>query len=200
MNNNMSDWKDNIKVVGITGFKRSGKDTVGEYLCNGHNYTRLGFADSLKQACKCIFSFTDDQLYGDTEKERTDDYWGHSPREILQKVGTELFREKLSEICCNVGNDIWIKSIERQMFALYTADPIKNNKFVITDVRFPNECDFIKSMNGKMARVNRFNVNLDDVITLHASEKFILDMCVDFDINNYGTLDDLYKEIERISL
>ena len=196
----MNDWKNNIKVIGVTGFKRSGKDTTGVYLCDTSNYTRLGFADSLKQACKCIFSFTDDQLYGDTEKERVDDYWGHSPREILQKVGTELFREKLAEVCCNVGDDIWIKSVERQMFALYSSDPIKYNKFVVTDVRFPNERDFIKNMNGKMIRVNRFTLDPDDLATLHASEKFILDMNVDYDINNCGTLDELYKKIEDICL
>lgn len=196
----MDKWKDNVKVIGITGFKRSGKDTVGEYLCNKHGYIRLGFADSLKQACKCIFSLTDDQLYGDTEKEKVDEYWGHSARELLQKVGTELFREKLPEVCPNVGHNVWIKSVERQMFTLYMSNPEKYNKFVITDVRFPNECDFVRNMNGLMLRVNRFEFNFDDLDKLHASERYIPLIDVDCDIDNKQTLEDLYNKIDLIKL
>ena len=52
---------------------------------------------------------------GDKEKEMIDEYWEHSPREILQKVGTELFRVKLSEVCEHIDDDIWIRSVEKKM-------------------------------------------------------------------------------------
>jgi hypothetical protein len=189
--------KNNIKLIGITGFKRSGKDTIGEYLCDHKNYIRLGFADALKAACKNIFSFTDKQLYGNKEKEEVDNYWKHSPREILQKVGTELFREKLPELCKYIDDNIWIKSVERKILSLYNTNPNKNNKFVITDVRFLNECKFIKDMGGMMLRVNRFKFDKKDLQKLHVSERYIPVMVVDNEINNYNKLVDLYKTIDQ---
>src|ERR1700733_9341253 len=98
----------NIILIGITGRKRSGKDTIGDYLVNNYGFIRVAFADTLKKALKEIFEFSDEQLYGD-EKETVDDYWGHSPRDLLQKIGTEMFREYLPKLCKNMSDDIWIK-------------------------------------------------------------------------------------------
>lgn len=190
--------KDNITLIGITGFKGSGKDTVGDYLCEKYGFTKLSFASALKLACKEIFSFTDDQLYGEEDKEKIDEYWKHSPREILQKVGTELFREKLPEICDHIKNDVWIRSVDRKMSMLHKTNPSKYNKFVITDVRFDNEVNFIKNMGGKVFRVNRFDFDATDenLSKLHASERSIPRIDVHKDIENKSTLNDLYKNVD----
>lgn len=37
-----------MKVIAISGWKRSGKDTAADYLIKNHNYKRAAFADSLK--------------------------------------------------------------------------------------------------------------------------------------------------------
>ena len=188
----------NILLIGITGFKRSGKDTVGDYLCEKYGFTKLSYASALKKACQVIFSFTDEQLYGDDEKEKIDEYWKHSPRDILQKVGTELFREKLSEICEHIDNDIWIRSVDRQIKMLNSSDPTRYNKFVVTDVRFENEASFIRQMNGRVFRVNRFDCDMTDetMATLHKSESTIMTLDVDEDIENKSTLLDLYSKID----
>ena len=47
-------------------------------------------------------------------KEKIDEYWKHIPREIFQKVGTELFINTLPHLCDNINDDIWIKSIEKK--------------------------------------------------------------------------------------
>jgi hypothetical protein len=191
---------DNILVIGLTGFKRSGKDTVGDYLCEKYGFTKLSYASALKKACQSIFSFTDEQLYGDEEKEKIDEYWKHSPRDILQKVGTELFREKLSEVCEHIGNDIWIRSVDRQIKALNNSDPSRYNKFVVTDIRFENEAEFIRKMNGKIFRVNRFYYEMADeaLSKLHKSESTIMTLEVDEDIENKSTLPDLYSKIDTL--
>lgn len=190
----MEEFPDNITLIGITGVKRSGKDTIGEYLCETRGFTRLGFADPLKVACKAIFSFTDEQLYG-KDKETRDEYWGDSPRLFMQVVGSELFRETLPKFCKNVGSDIWVKSLERKMNVLYTDNPRTNNKFVITDVRFPNECKFISEMGGTMIRVNRPQKKVTDV---HASEQHVKTMKVDYEVENDGTLKDLFVKVELL--
>ena len=64
----------NKSIIGITGKKFNGKDTGAIYLINNYGYERLAFADALKEACKCIFGFTNEQLYGN-KKEDIDEYW-----------------------------------------------------------------------------------------------------------------------------
>jgi len=128
-----------VVIIGMRGEMGSGKDTVGNYLVNNYGFVRVAFADTLKEACKLIFQLTDEQVYGNL-KEVIDPYWQHSPRELLQRVGTELFRDELPKHCKNISDNVWIRSIERQIQNLRKKG---YTKFVITDVRFPNEIDFI---------------------------------------------------------
>ena len=116
-----------FNLIGICGRKRHGKDTLGDYLVDNYGYTKIGFADALKEACRCIFGFNDDQLYGDL-KEVDDEFWGASPRKVLQYIGTDLFRLKIAEILPQVNDEIWIKVVENKIL----QNPDK--KYVITDV------------------------------------------------------------------
>jgi hypothetical protein len=193
-----------VIVIGITGRKRSGKDTIGEYLVDQYGFVRVAFADALKEACKIIFGFTDDQVYGDVSKETIDEYWQHSPREILQKVGTELFREKLPEICNNITNNIWIKSVERKINNLMIQG---HTRFVITDVRFPNELAFINMVGNRSHGVTwkvmrpilkpRHQEPCSTTeIAAHASEILIDDFKCDTEFRNNGTLAQLYENVD----
>ena len=127
----------NTNIIGITGRKRHGKDTLGDYLVKHHGYIKIGFADALKEACRHIFGFNDDQLYGDL-KEVDDEFWKTSPRKVLQYVGTDLFRDQIANIMPEVKSDIWIKVVENKIL----QNPDK--RYVITDVRFENELEFLK--------------------------------------------------------
>jgi|SRR5579872_5425097 len=183
-----------ITLIGITGRKRSGKDTIGEYLVKKCGFKRIAFADALKEACKIIFGFDNEQVYGDL-KENVDDYWGHSPREILQIVGSELFRDRLPELCHNIHNDIWIKSVERQIRNLYNQG---YNKFVITDARFDNEIDFIKKFNGFTWKVIRpCLMSIDNHSNTHQSEISIDNFICDYDFINDSTIANLYDKVDK---
>lgn len=185
---------DEFIVIGVTGRKRSGKDTVGKYLIDNYGFVRVAYADALKEACKIIFGFSDEQVYGDDLKEVEDEYWKHSPREVLQKVGTELFRERLPQVCTNMSNDIWIRSVDRQIQNLRKQG---YTRFVITDVRFPNELDFIAKYNGKSWKVQRPSIIVDPSIPVHASEAMIDEFKCDTVFVNDGSLQDLYQTVEN---
>ena len=176
-------------VVGITGRKFNGKDTLGKYFIENMGYEKLAFADALKDACRCVFGFTDEQLYGD-KKEEVDEFWKVTPRKVLQFVGTELFRNQLSTIMPELGNDIWVAVIKKKIL----DNPDK--KFVITDVRFPNECELIKKLGGIVIRVNRNSVNNE--IDPHSSELAIEKLDVDFEIENNGTIKELYEKFSKL--
>lgn len=185
-----------FKIIGITGLKHNGKDTIANYLCQKYNYTKIAFADPLKEACQSIFGFNYEQIHGSL-KETLDEYWfGLTPRQILQFVGTELFRKEMKRLNEEFGEELWILSAKKKI-----TEIIKNNEnalIVISDVRFPNECEMIKKQNGTLIRVVRSSVNISH--DLHDSEKYVSDLEVDYEIINDGSIDDLNKKIDSIIL
>lgn len=174
-------------IIGITGKKRSGKDTVASLL----GYEKRSFADPLKKACQVIFSLSDDQLEGD--KEEVDPRWGVSSRKILQIVGTELFRNTLPNYM-NIDN-IWIESAKMWL------ERNKGKNVIFTDVRFLDEARFIKKAGGIILRVVRDLENKDT----HSSETETDKITADYTIYNNSSLEDLannqvLKTLSRDSL
>jgi hypothetical protein len=182
------------KIIGISGRKYSGKDMLGKYLIKNHGYTRLAFADPLKEAAKCIFGFSDEQVYGD-KKEEIDPFWNISPRQVLQYLGTNLLRNNMKEILPEVGTDLWVHVLKRQILQKIKKD--SSAKFVITDVRFPNEIEFIKSMGGITIKLKR-NLKKKNQLYTHESEMLIDELETDFEFDNNKTKKDLFNQASVI--
>lgn len=181
------------QIIGITGRKFNGKDTLGNFLIEKKGYKRIAFADALKDACKCIFGLTDEQLYGNL-KEVEDPFWKTTPRKILQFVGTDLFRENLMKIMPWIDKNIWIEVVKKKILDEIEIDP--NVKIVVTDVRFDNEINLIKELHGLTLRVVRPDINNN--LDLHQSEIEIDRLDVNYEILNNGTLEELYSKIENL--
>lgn len=163
-------------LVGITGRKYHGKDTIGKILCDQFGFERLAFGDALKDACQSIFHFDWNQLHGNA-KESMDSYWGVTPRDVYQVVGTELFRHSFSQYFPHIGTNLWVQSLERKYLAHY-----KDKKVVVTDVRFQNEIDMIHRHGGVILRVCR-DVETHSFVS-HESEKYIDSFEVDYELHN----------------
>ena len=188
------------RLIGLYGKMHSGKDTLGNYLVQTHGYTRIAFADALKEVCKLITGFTDDQLYGD-KKEIEDDNTGIVPRELFQFIGTDIFRElflvhfpKYADKC---GKSVWVNIVKRQIL----ANPL--TKYVITDIRFQNELSMCTDMGGCIVHVVRpdcknsipVNHETPSISTLiHLSETEHDTFIPNITVVNNGTMDNLYKQ------
>lgn len=140
-----------MTIVGLVGFAGSGKGTVADVLVDKHRFTKLSFADGVKDCVATLFGWPRHLLEGDTEpsrafREKRDDFWSAkldievTPRWALQTMGTEAGRNVFHE-------KIWIYSVEKRL--------TEHKNVVIPDVRFPNEIDFIKAHNGFVVRVIR---------------------------------------------
>lgn len=188
---------DNIKLIGITGRKYCGKDTLGNYFVEQYGFERMAYADALKEATRCIFDFDDEQLYGNS-KEIIDPYWNVTPRQVLQFIGTDLFRNHIKELLPDMGKDIWIHVIKRKIMNKLKKNP--NTKIVITDIRFPNELQAIKDLGGITIKIQRDNAQikvnkqnaLNDIqnISLKLSKSDI----------NHQELSNLIKELEQVNI
>lgn len=182
------------KIIGITGKKYNGKDTIGDFLVKNHNYTKLSFAAPLKSACKEIFAFDDQQLYGDL-KEEVDPRWGFSPRQALQFVGTELFRKQMKNLDSSIDEKFWVKCMEMKLKKIFASS--QKSRIVITDVRFQNEIELIKSFcDTEIWKVENANIISNDT---HESEKMIDDLVgLDEIIYNNSTIKDLYRKVDAL--
>ena len=144
-------------IIGIVGFAGSGKGTVGDILVNDHDFTKLSFADAVKDATSAIFGWPRELLEGDTGnsrkfRETKDEFWStrfgydFTPRLALQLMGTEAGRNVFHE-------DLWIHTMEKRI--KYKQEWEFEDNFVIPDVRFPNEITAIREMGGFIVRVVR---------------------------------------------
>ena len=128
-----------LDLVGISGKKRAGKDTMGDVFAE-YGYEQYAFAGPIKDICADTFLLSDEQLDGD-RKEEEDPFWGLSPREIMQKIGSEAFRDTF-------GKNVWVDSLLQRI--RLELPP----KAVVTDVRLPNELRGILSAGGDVIRID----------------------------------------------
>ena len=206
------------QIIGIVGFIGSGKDTVADYLVNFHGFRRESFANSLKDAVSQVFGWDRDMLEGRTKQSREwretkDEWWSKrlkreiTPRWVLQYWGTEVVRKGFHD-------DMWVASLENRLRS--STDDI-----VITDCRFPNEIKAIRNAGGRVIRIKRGtepewydaakSVNKGpsrnmswalskqkmEKLGVHASETAWVGSKFDAVLNNDGTLDELYTQVER---
>ena len=177
-------------VIGITGRKRSGKDTVAAYLRDNYNFVRYQMASPLKKAVCDLFGWDLDIVEDGPEKEAVDPVYGISPRQVMQFMGFELGKqlgEKFPAYEAITGRQLYVKRMQH-----FIADHPTIN-IVIPDIRMPYEVDAIHDLGGKIVRVVRdTGKNLDG----HATETFVDTMRVDAEVSNTGSIDELYDAVE----
>jgi hypothetical protein len=146
-------------IIGIVGFAGSGKGTVGDILVNDHDFTKLSFADAVKDATSAIFGWPRHLLEGDTDESRKfretkDEFWSARlgrdfiPRLAMQLMGTEAGRNVFHP-------NLWVDVVERRI--VHNQEANIDHKFVIPDVRFPNEIEAIRKWGGFVVRIVRGN-------------------------------------------
>ena len=172
-------------IIGITGKKFSGKDTLADELVKNHKFIKYSMADPLKEALKPLFGFTDDQLYG-TKKELIDERWNITPRETLQFFGTQVMQFKLQELIPNIGRNFFVKRFEE------FCKQNKDKNIVVADIRFQHEIDSVKKIGGSIIKITRDNLNNN--LSEHISESGLEDLTdIDFVIENNSTKEELFK-------
>ena len=174
-----------VTVLGLSGWARSGKDTIADYLVDVEGYTKVSFAQPMKEAMYRLnprITVNEVQntalrvgidVYGwDGLKERSPDIRG-----LLQRFGTEVGREMF-------GENFWVD---------YALNAIEDgSKVVFSDVRFPNEADAIRQLGGKVYRVERAGVQAANE---HISEHALDGYKFDGRIQNNGSIEGLYANV-----
>lgn len=192
-------------LLGIMGKMGAGKDTVADVLVRDHGFVKLGLADPLKRICREVYDFSEEQLWGPSEKRNAPDpryFRGPdgflSPRFALQRLGTEWGRE--------CYRDTWVdyalrtaKAIQRgqrydQIRGLVPEGDKVGRSVVIPDCRFRNEFDAIRAVGGKMIRIMRPGL-LESGHVSETEQETISGGEFDHVILNNGTIDELELDV-----
>lgn len=172
-----------ITAIGLAGYARSGKDTVGDYLATMYGYTKVAFANPIREALLRLNPTIEVDGYLIQLKAAVETFgWEQLKkmsaglRPLMQRFGTEVGRDMF-------GPDFWVN---------LAIDSIPDgSKIVFTDVRFPNEANAVKVIGGQVWRIDRPGISAANA---HISERALDGHDFDHRLSNEGTLAHLYAQ------
>lgn len=199
-----------MKVILLSGWKRSGKDSSADYLVDKYGFERMSFAGPLKDMVALEYgiprSHCDDadfkeapimSLPARSEDEMTAKLIDAMGKELKEVNGQKYWTPRALCIFKGSGNravrsDYWVKNAVDIM----SKNPDKT--YIITDVRYKSEMrqiiEFAGKSNTVSVRVNRFDTSPSQ----DASERDLDDYGFDHIIENRTTLDFLYRALDSI--
>lgn len=176
------------RLIAISGKIGSGKDETGRFIQEqlsqrGEEWHIKKFATKLKQ---CLALALEVDLSVFESREFKDSFlpqeWNGpngestSIRKLMQTFGTDAVRSVVHE-------DFWVNSL----FAGWN----EKSRWIITDLRFPNEYERVKKMGGITVRINRPL----ELSSSHPSETALDNFSFDWTIDNRADLEQLKREV-----
>ena len=179
-----------MSIILLRGFSHSGKDYIGQILCEKYDYTRFAFADSLKKIVAKNFGCSLEQL--------------HSQEGKLQVCESDSLQRTYRQIL--IDEALRLRNIDSGVFAKHCCNEIIGpnpeetpERIVITDWRYPNEIAILESLFSDykitpvlIQRINQAESPVNDI-----SEHQLDSRQNDYILNN--NMDEtIYQEIEGL--
>ena len=198
-----------MNIIGITGKKFSGKDTIANFIKDYFNeinekYVILHFADFLKECASNVFNINIDTFNDPTLKELNfsnpiyiDDkieqlnvflnlklnehqLSATNPRQLLQFIGTEYVKE--------IQPNYWLDVVFKKINSLTDIQGV-----IIPDVRFIEESKAIIDNKGTVIKVKRSS-NVQNDIHTSETQKIPYNMVM----QNDGTIEVLKTTVKNM--
>lgn len=192
------------RIIGLSSKLGAGKDTVAELIARQtcKDCEKHAFADTLREMVQIITQYKMGLVYQSNDNPFTNivyNYtqadknvflpeWGMTLGEILQKIGTECLRN-------NFDQDVWVKS-------LISKIQHTDNHVIISDVRFKNEADSLKQLDGLIFRIegDPVGIRANSTRDLNHPSEIDMDDYENYDeiIYNNGTISDLRNKLQEL--
>ena len=187
-------------IIGLCGLIGAGKGTVSDILVE-QGFTKVSFADKLKDGVSTIFGWDRAMLEGDTNESRTwreqpDNFWSAetkmevTPRLVLQLFGTDCMRNGFDD-------GVWVSLLKKTIL----ENP---GNYVVPDVRFENEIAMLRDIGGEVWEVQRgsipewliqYEITGVEPTEVHSSEWRWIKSRKDVVIENNSTLAKLNRQV-----
>lgn len=173
-------------IIGLTGYAGTGKDTVRQILTRKHEFHGLAFADPIRSMIEQLLldaGLGVEYLHNRQLKEQPIPALGVSYRHMAQTLGTEWGRA--------LRPDFWLRLATETLHAHAERG---RSHFVISDVRFQNEVDWVRAHGGVLWRIDRAWAA---PVRFHESERDIELFEADAVIANHGSPADLDAAVSQ---
>jgi hypothetical protein len=176
-------------LLAMSGLKGSGKDTVANIIVKEYGFTKIAFADALRQMCLIIdpvVTMQDGTVITTLSSVVKGMGWDQAKRKIpevrrlMQVIGTEAVRGLF-------GENTWITALHNR----YPDMADESARYIITDCRFDNEADFVHCLKGDIIWVDRPGLLSDG----HASESPALKERAQYILDNNETIEELEEDV-----
>lgn len=167
-----------MKVYLISGPARNGKDTIANFLED--EYVRRGYKVCRTQISKYLKMYIKDYFGWDGSEET-------KPRDLLQKLGTDIIREKLKKERFFVDRTIEDIDILSHFFDV----------MIISDIRFPLEITGIKEAYDDVVSINVNRINFETELTGEQQKHKTETALKDFKDYDYNIINDTLEKLEK---
>lgn len=204
-------------IIALSGYAKSGKDTVAEIIqeLQPNTWQVKKFSGKLKliaslltgihvdkfedQAFKMSNLGTEWNLSLDVVNEAGEPTTDESPmsvREFLQLLGTDAVRDGLH-------TNAWVNALMADYHEEEVVEPLFEymkrvsppSNWIITDCRFPNEAQAVKDKGGVIIRIDRPGI---EPVNAHPSETALDNWTFDYKIANVSDLIALKQTVEVV--
>lgn len=176
-----------VMLIGISGKKFVGKDTVATLLAGLLQQAHVtsesaAFADALKRVASNISGIPLNWFYAPELKESAHHCCGKSPRQIMEEANA-VFKD-----CW--GDDVFVRTVAHRWEKVRS----RRAAFIVTDVRFQVEADWVRSEGGVLVHVLRNTGHKSKA----ASEQGVPSLPQDIVIENNGTKEQLKEAVAGV--
>jgi hypothetical protein len=171
-------------LIGLTGRANAGKSTVAGMLYD-YGFHEESLADPILDMVSALFAHAgvDGAWAIERSLKERPTTLGFSYRHLAQTLGTSWGR--------GLAPDFWLR-----VMALRLDSPeLQGDNVVISDVRFPNEAEFITARGGVVVRVLR---DMDYQVRAHESEIHTDHIPVTTELLNFGSKATLADQVDRL--
>ena len=213
-----------MKVVAISGWKRSGKDTAANYLVEEYGYTRVAFADVLKDMVAEEYNIPRNYCDDPDKKESALEQYPVNPQDAFSTAIVNLMHGEFRTLAgkkpsstseqlywtpralCilkgsvnrSVTSKFWTQRAINIVRTFLTEDALRDLEcnFVISDLRYKSEVAQLREAFGDDLVTIRVN-RFDTCESTDASERDLDDGQFDIVIENKESLSAFLRKLEN---
>lgn len=170
-----------MKIIGLAGRARSGKDTVANYLVEHYGFKQFSYAQHLKDVAETAGWNGQKDIRG---------------RILLQELGDVLRRYDESIFINNLIGKMKYYNMVLEGFGTLTTPP-QEAKIVVSDVRLLPEIEALKNLGASIWYIQR-NVEGMEKVPAHITETLNPDSYkFDYVFDNSNSFEALYSGVDQ---